>query len=294
MNATDAADCRRARPRGRVWVLLAVSGVAYAIMPGYWPGFAMPSRRQALLAGAMGTTLAAEAPAYAFKEEDNRVAFFRNKVTQLNQAVDWYLFDVRPMIFPNNPVPTNICDDLGFNCPDRMLIQEATVNFVPNSEGRAMRVALSPVERSLHNPMKMIATGSIFDPDTEEELQQDADKVVMTNMKLAKAAMDGNVELVRENYAASLANLNTFFQKVNRYTEVPEGSEGYLTPIPANDKFLSVLASDRYWQRRQEKYVVKKKVDGTSKASKTVRFYAKSIYGDDAVSWDPRGDSGPF
>eukprot|EP00971_Amphidinium_carterae_P142852 2830130-Amphidinium_carterae.1 len=32
----------------------------------------------------------------------------------------------------------------------------------------------------------MIATGSIFDPDTEEELQQDADKVVMNNMKLAK------------------------------------------------------------------------------------------------------------
>mmetsp|Transcript_52735 Transcript_52735/g.123340 ORF Transcript_52735/g.123340 Transcript_52735/m.123340 type:complete len:293 (-) Transcript_52735:233-1111(-) len=292
MGAKDGAGCPKGRVPGRALLLFAASVAACTFTQ---TSFAMPSRRQALLVGATGVAgAAAAAPASAFKDEDNRIAFFRNKVTQLNQAVDWYLFDVRPMIFPSNPVPVGICDDLGFNCPDRMLIQEATQNFVPNSEGRAMRVSLSPVERYVHNPMKMIATGSIFDPDTEEELQQDADKVVMNNMKLAKAAMDGDVELVRKSYVASLDSMNNFFQKVNRYTEVPEGSEGYLTPIPSNDKFQAVLASDRYWQRRQEKYVVKKKVDGTSKASKTVRFYAKSIYGDDAVSWDPRGDSGPF
>jgi len=233
-------------------------------------------------------------PAKAFIDEENRIAFFRSKVTQLNQAVDWYLFEVRPLIYPRNSVPKNICEELGFNCPDVQLMQEASTNFIPVSEGRAMSVSLSAVERSFNIPMKLISTGSIFDPDTEDELQQESERFVMDSVRLAKAAKQGNVDEARDLYANTITDINAFFQKVNALTEVPPGSEGYLQPLPTNEQFYTVLDNDRYWQRRKEKYIVKKKVDGTSKASKTVRFYAKSIYGEDAVSWDPRGDSGGF
>lgn len=92
---------------------------------------------------------------------------------------------------------------------------------------------------------------------------------------------------MRSLYDKGREEMNAYFQKVNKATGLPYDNEFHLQPMPAEQETLD---GDRYWVRRAEKWLVKKKVDATSKGSKTARFYAKSMFGEDAISWDPRGD----
>jgi len=226
--------------------------------------------------------------ARAYELESNRVAMYNSKARQLNDAVDWYVFEVRPLIFPAQElIEMSDCEQFGDNCAERAGLNVVYQMYATQGATRGGgQVVVSKLERDLFTPMKLLALSSVFDPDTEDDLSADVQKMETTQNKLARAAKKGELLQVKQLYSEGENIFNSYFQKVNAQTSLPEKTENYLQPIPS----VQELETDKYWVRRKQKYLVKKKVDAVSKGNKTARFYAKSMFGDDAVSWDTRGD----
>jgi len=259
------------------------SGGAQAFVPA--------GRREALLSatlGLAGSTLGAER-SQAYGTEANRQAGYIDKAIKLNAAVDWLLFELKPLVYPTEMLVTKQqCEAMGQNCPDVYNMREV-YNLYARPPGGGALPSLSKPERDIFAPLNLLATSALLDPDSSDELNDLALQFETQQTKLGAYAREGDVVSTRKLYDASTNVMNTYFRKVNGAMGVPQESEYYLREIPAyNDKVLDT----EYWQGRQRKYIVKKKVDAVSKGSKTARFYAKSIFGDDAVSWDPRGDRG--
>lgn len=257
---------------------------------------ATPSRRRAALGTLMGAALgflaavgAGVRSASAFENEENRIALYNSKAKQLNDAVDWYVFELRPLIFPPAAlVELSDCEVMGDQCPERAGLSVVSTLYQPVGQTRGGGgVVLSKLDRDVFSPMKLLATSSVFDPDTEDELTADCLSMEKSQALLGRAARKGDLAQVKAKYYEGQKLFNSYFQKVNNATGLPENTEFYLKPIPDDPQ---TLESDYYWVRRQQKWLVKKKVDTVSKGNKTARFYAKSMFGDDAVSWDPRGD----
>jgi len=244
-------------------------------------------RRQLVLGALFGGVVSCSPAARAYELEENRQAAYLNKAQQLNAAADWYLFELRPLVFPSQEIiKRSDCEKMGDACPERagltvisdMYKRPPTVRGGPN---------LSKPERDLITPLKTLATSAVFDPDMEDDLQGIVSDFELSSAKIESAARRGDLTEVRKLFDAGRGQLNKYFTQVNGATGISPKSEAFLTPLPADS---DTLENDKYWQRRNTKYLVKKKVDAVSKGSKTARFYAKSIFGDDAVSWDPRGD----
>lgn len=258
-------------------------------------------RRAAAVSGLLGIALGTVATlgmgpdsAHAWEVESNRISYYNDKAQTLNEAADWYLFELRPLVYPSKAVlEVSDCDAQGDSCPEMAGLTVVSELFKTVGQTRGGGgVVLSKLERDFFTPMKLLGTASVFDPDTEEELQANELKFQTVSAKIARDARKGNLEGVRKNYNEGHRILNDYFLKVNAATELPARSPNYITLMPADaiNKFSDTLDNEKYWQRRKDKYIVKKKVDAVSKASKTARFYAKSIFGDDAQSWDQRGD----
>jgi len=246
-------------------------------------------RRQMLmgaLLGGAGAMSGGAGAAGAFELEANRQATYSDKARQLREAVDWYLFELRPLIYPKTNIDPKTCEMMGDKCPERSGL-EAVYLLYAEPPGRAAGPVLSRPQSLLVTPLKTLATSSVFDPDLSDDLSDLDSAFEVTCSKLTKAARIGDLTQVRAQYDKGREQMNTYFTKVNAATGLPADSESYLTLMPADG---DVLENEKYWIRRQQKWLVKKKVDATSKGSKVARFYAKSIFGDDAVSWDPRGD----
>merc|ERR550532_169337 len=228
----------------------------------------------------------------AFENEENRIAFYNSRAKQLNEAVDWYLFEVRPLLYPPAElVERSDCEVMGDNCPEMagLSVVSEMYQTVGSTRGGG-GVVLSKLDRDVYAPMKSLALSSVFDPDTSEDLQSDTLQFEKSQALLGRAAKGGKLQQARDRFKDGEGLLNSYIQRVNAATSLPGNSEFFVTPIPADP---AALENNFYWQRRQQKYSVKKKVDAVSKGSKTARFYAKSIFGNDAVSWDPRGDRAP-
>lgn len=237
--------------------------------------------------GIAGNVLAAGAgESSAFLSEEGRNAAYVAKARQLNEAADWYLFEVRPLVYSPPIVSKAVCEDLGDNCPERAGLSVISEMYRRPPQIRSA-VTLSKPERDVIAPMRILATSAVFDPDTCDELKAVEESFEQTSAKFESAARRGNLEQTRNLYDKGREELNAYFSKVNGQTGLPQENEFFLRLLPASE---DVLDNDQYWVRRKEKWLVKKKVDAMSKGSKTARFYAKSIFGDDAVSWDPRGD----
>jgi len=228
----------------------------------------------------------------AFELESNRLALYNSKAKQIQDAVDWYTFDVRPLLYPPVQLVENSdCEAMGDNCPEMAGLSVVSQMYQQQGTSRGGgAVVLSKLERDVYAPLKLLATSSVFDPDTSDDLGDIQLKLQKTQAQLGRAARKGELKVAREKFIEGRELFNDYFKKVNNETGLPKGSEFYLAPIPADTQ---VLEEDEYWTRRARKYFVKKKVDAVSKGNKTARFYAKSMFGEDAVSWDPRGDRAP-
>jgi len=258
-------------------------------------------RRTAAVSGLLGIALGMVAAfgkrpdsAHAWAVESNRIAYYNDKAQALNEAADWYLFELRPLVYPSQAVlEVSDCDAQGDSCPEMANLNVVSTLFKTVGQTRGGGgVVLSKLDRDFFAPMKLLGTASVFDPDTEDDLKADELKFQQVSAKIGRDARKGDLQGVRNNYNEGHKILNHYFQAVNTATELPARSPNYITlmPVDATNKFSDTLDSVKYWQRRKDKYIVKKRVDSISKASKTARFYAKSIFGDDAVSWDQRGD----
>jgi len=259
------------------------------------------ARRAAVSSGMLGIALGTVAAlglrpesAHAWENEANRIAYYNDKAQALNEAADWYLFELRPLVYPSKEVlEMSDCDAQGDSCPEMANLNVVSTMFKTVGQTRGGGgVVLSKLDRDFFTPMKLLGTASIFDPDTEDELKENELKFERVAALIGRDARRGNLQAVRNNYNEGHRILNTYFEKVNAATELPQRSQFFITPMPvdATSAFSNTLDNVKYWQRRKDKYIVKKKVDAISKASKTARFYSKSIFGDDAVSWDQRGD----
>jgi len=220
------------------------------------------------------------------------VATYNNKAKQLQEAADWYLFELRPLVYPPvQLVSKEACERMGDSCPERAGLSVVSTMYQTNGASRGGGgVVLSKLEREFFAPMKILAISTVFDPDTSDDLAEVAAKFERSSAKLGNAATKGDLTLTREKYDEGRDLLNGYFQRVNAEMGLPPKSEFYLVPMPTD---ASVLENDKYWQRRQERWLVKKKVDAVSKGSKTARFYAKTLFGDDAESWSAGGDRAP-
>lgn len=266
------------------------SGAEEAPLPPPGPSRSVGLRGTLLAAFAalVGVAGAGVGAARAYELESNRVATYQGKARQLNEAVDWYLFEVRPLIYPAQELmEMSSCEEFGDRCAERAGL--SVIYDMYQGQGAVRgggQIVVSKLERDLFTPMKLLAMSSVFDPDTEDDLQGDVQKMEIAQNMLARAAKKGDLVKVKQLYGDGQNTFNSYFKKVNAQTSLPEKSEYYLMPIPS----VQEVETDKYWVRRKEKYMVKKKVDAVSKGNKTARFYAKSLFGDDAVSWDPRGD----
>lgn len=263
------------------------------------PDVRQPRRTAAvssLLGIALGTVsaLGNEDSAHAWEVESNRISYYNDKAQALNEAADWYLFELRPLVYPPQSVlEVSNCDEQGDSCPEMANLNVVSNLFKTVGQTRGGGgVVLSKLDRDFFAPMKLLGTASVFDPDTEDELKANELKFEQISARIGRDARKGDLEGVRKNFNEGHKVLNGYFQLVNAATELPPRSPNYITlmPVDATNKFSETLDNEKYWQRRKDKYIVKKRVDSISKASKTARFYAKSIFGEDAVSWDQRGD----
>jgi len=245
------------------------------------------SRRAALLA----SVAASVAPSAAFAErppsdltplESNRIGKYDLKAVEINNAIDWYLFDLQPLIFPGDDVlAVSNCERDGMGCPEIAGLSTVTEWFMSNAK------TLSKVERDVIAPMKILATSAVFDPDLSDDLDSDLVALDRSMMELGSASRKLDLVEAREKFKLGKIKFNAYIKKVNDATGLTQKDPTFISPMPI-DK--SNLETEYYWQRRKQKYVVKQKVDAVSKGNKSARFYAKAIFGDDAVSWDPRGD----
>jgi len=225
-----------------------------------------------------------------FNDESNKIAYLTAKAKTLNNGVSMYLFDVLPTIFPSTEqgeIPEEKCKELGVNCPTVASMTILKDMYQLGRGGQGGAVSVVPVERELIYPMKDISLAPIVDPDTGEELREIFQKFEISQGQLARAAAKKDLPAAREAFNAGRLRINEFFEKVNTSLNIPPNTDLFFVPMPTD---LQVIEDTKYWQRRKEKWEVKKKVDAVSKANKTARFYAKSIFGKDAESWDSRGD----
>jgi len=250
------------------------------------------ARRQAILSvlcGGASATAGVQA-ACAYELESNRQGEYMSKATILNAAADWLLFELRPLVYPPQEIVSKSdCEAMGDNCPERAGLSVLAETLKNPPQGRGI-VVLGKLDRDIYTPMKILAMSSVFDPDTGEDLRDIVQELELSGAKLESYARKGDLTATRKTFDKTMTNLNEYFKKVNAASGVPKGSEFYLSEVPLDDK---TLEKDEYWQLRARKFLVKKKVDAVSKGNKTARFYAKSMFGDDAVSWDPRGDRAP-
>lgn len=244
-------------------------------------------RREALLAASIGAGAAGSQPAFAYTSERTRDIQYNSTAQKVREMVDWYLFDVRPLVYPDpDLVARGNCEEQGEACPQLAALNSLYELYRPAQQLRST-ANLSIPERVIFTPLKLLAVSNLWDPDSCDDLRTDSGRIEQTQIALGRAAMKGDPVQAQKMYIQGCMEFNAYFQKVNNLTGLPSDSEYYLTPLPLDQ---DVLTNDKYWARRAEKYFVKKKVDAVSKGSKTARFYAKSIFGDDAVSWDVRGD----
>jgi len=224
---------------------------------------------------------------------ESRTAYIQAKAKQINGGVDLFLFDARPTIFRRDgeaEIPAAKCEEMGVNCPTivqmDVLAQMYKLGQTGNAGGGAINLTL--IERELIYPMKDIALAPVVDPDTSDDLREIFTKFELSQGRIGLAAAQKNLTNARAEWNKSRDLINEFFEKVNTSLGTDfTNKDLFFVPIPVN---AAVIENERYWQRRLEKFNVKKKVDAVSKANKTARFYAKSIFGPDAESWDPRGD----
>jgi len=246
-------------------------------------------RREALLA-AGAPFLMPQAASAQYQMED-RIAYFREKARVLNFAADWYLFDVKPLVHPTeNVVSEEMCKELGASCPDFKALGSLREMYKGNvSQNAGAGASISTFERNVLYPMKDVSLCNAVDPDTSEELQQIFQKFELNQYQLGKAARQDDMPTARTKFDEGRLLMNEFFTKVDDSVGLKAGDEIYFAPIPVDNK---ATETDKYWMRRGKKWEVKKKVDTLSKSNKTARFYAKSIFGEDAegLSWDVRGD----
>lgn len=250
---------------------------------------APPGRRAAFLAAGLAGVGGVTSPAAAeYASEERRKGVYDTKAKQINEAVDWILFELRPLVFPSTTMMEQAeCEEESAGCLETTSLVQAGDLFRPVGASRTGAVVLSKPERDLYFPLKTLALSAVLDPDTSDDLSEIYDKIERTAEKFGLEARRRNLETTRSGYAEFTGLINSYFEKVNEATGLPKEAPTYLTPIPASEE---VINSDPYWVKRQRKWLVKKKVDRTSIQSKTARFYAKSIFGEDAESWDPRGD----
>lgn len=251
---------------------------------------AHPGRRSAFFAAGLAGVGGVAGPAAAeYATEERRKGVYDNKAKQLNEAVDWILFELRPLVFPSSRVlEQDACEEENPDgCLEASVLGNAGDLFRPVGASRTGAVVLSKPERDVYFPLKTLAFSAVLDPDTSDDLSEIYDKIELSAEKFGIEARRRNLGTSRNYFAEFTGLMNTYFDKVNQATGLPKEAPTYLTPIPANQE---VIDSDPYWVKRQRKWLVKKKVDRTSIQSKTARFYAKSIFGEDAESWDPRGD----
>jgi len=236
-------------------------------------------------------------PAAAFESEELRLNEYIRQARQLNEATDWFLFELRPLVYPPgiNPevclVPAEVPrrnEDvwLGDKCPERngLLGIKDLYRKPPQPRGT---IVLSLQDRLLYVPLKNMGTSAIFDPDTEDDLRDIAFDFEQTSERIPRAAAKLDFVETRRYYDRCVNQLNKVYAKVNAEIGAPKGSDFYLQLLPGDSR---TLEEENYWIRRRQKWLVKKKVDAVAKANKTARFYAKSMFGEDAVSWDVRGD----
>lgn len=236
-------------------------------------------------------------PAAAFESEELRLNEYIRQARQLNEATDWFLFELRPLVYPPGANPA-VCDVpmevpktneavwLGDKCPERNGLLAVKDLYRKPPQPRAS-IVLSLQERKIYLPLKLMGTSTIFDPDTEDDLREVAFDFEQTSEKIPRAAAKLDFGETRRYYDRCVNLLNKVYAKVNKEIGAPKGSEFYLELLP-NDSIT--LEEENYWIRRRQKWIVKKKVDAVAKGNKTARFYAKSMFGEDAVSWDVRGD----
>jgi len=236
-------------------------------------------------------------PAAAFESEELRLNEYIRQASLLNQATDWFLFELRPLVYPPGADPdvclapaetpkTNEDVWLGDKCPERNGLLAVKELYKKPIQPRGSTV-LSKQDRLIYIPLKLLGTSTIFDPDTEDDLRDLAFDLEQTSEKIPKAAAKLDFGETRMYYDRCVNQLNKFYAKVNAEIGAPKGSDFYLELLPADSR---TLEEDNYWIRRRQKWIVKKKVDAVAKGNKTARFYAKSMFGEDAVSWDVRGD----
>jgi len=247
------------------------------------------SRRDAILAS--GTSLIAPQAAFAQYQMEDRLAYFREKARVLNFAADWYMFDVKPLVHPTeNLVSEEMCKEMGAACPDARSLANLREMYKGNvSQNAGAGASVTVFERNVLYPMKDVSLSNAVDPDTSEELQQIFQKFEINQYQLGKAAREENITAARQKFDEGRLLMNQFFTKVDESVGLKAGDEIYFAPMPVDNK---ATETDKYWKRRGQKWEVKKKVDTLSKSNKTARFYAKSIFGEDAegLSWDVRGD----
>eukprot|EP00933_Yihiella_yeosuensis_P025891 TRINITY_DN20083_c0_g1_i2.p1 TRINITY_DN20083_c0_g1~~TRINITY_DN20083_c0_g1_i2.p1 ORF type:complete len:361 (+),score=73.36 TRINITY_DN20083_c0_g1_i2:97-1179(+) len=246
------------------------------------------NRREALFGAALCMTTGAAASTAgpqqcrAYELESNRLAEFRKRAREMNSAADWYLFDVAPLVYPDKDlISRGDCDGGAIGTCPELANCETVLRMYTTVGGQPGKL-----ERDVFYPMKDLALSPITDPDTAEDLQEIFQKFQISQVKVSRAAENFQVADLRAAWNEGKDLFNQYFTKVNNAMGIEPSQANYMAPLPD----LQALATERYWIRRGEKYAVKKKVDAVSKANKTARFYAKSIFGEDAVSWDSRGD----
>mmetsp|Transcript_19428 Transcript_19428/g.42443 ORF Transcript_19428/g.42443 Transcript_19428/m.42443 type:complete len:303 (-) Transcript_19428:140-1048(-) len=273
--------------------LVACQSVQWSLASEGPGAFVVPGGRRGALLGAVAATFAGNREALGYAEESNRIAAYNAKAKQLNDAADWYLFELQPLIFPTGRIMEGIteddCDAMGASCPAIANMAQVSEMFQPVGASRSGQITLSKPERDLFSPLKILAMDSVFDPDVADDLREDSEAFERTALRIGQSARKNEVQNTRNNYKDAQKKLNQIFVKINSATGLPENSPEYLTPMPTGP-LDDTLENNYYWKRRHDKWLVKKKVDAISKGNKSARFYAKSIFGDDAVSWDYRGD----
>lgn len=251
------------------------------------------ARRQAIMSVLCGGAVAeagAQA-ACAYQLESNRQAEYMSKATTLNQAADFLLFELRPLVYPPQELVSKaVCEEMGDNCPERAGLSVISEMLRRPPAGSAVVVQLSRLDRDIYSPMKILATDAVLDPDTSDDLRDIVQSMEITGAKIESYARKGDLTATRKYYDQAVKEVNDYFKKVNDATGIPNESEYFLTLMPNDQKTID---ENPFWQNRFKRWAVKRKVDAVSKGNKTARFYAKTMFGDDAVSWDPRGDRAP-
>ncbi|CAE7242062.1 unnamed protein product [Symbiodinium natans] len=201
------------------------------------------------------------------------------------------MFDVKPLVHPTeNLVSEEMCKEMGAACPDVKSLASLREMYKGNvSQNAGAGASITTFERNILYPMKDVSLSNAVDPDTSEDLQKIFQKFELNQFQLGKAAREENITSARQKFDEGRLLMNEFFTKVDESVGLKPGDEIYFAPMPVDNK---ATETDKYWKRRGQRWEVKKKVDTLSKSNKTARFYAKSIFGDDAegLSWDVRGD----